>query len=73
MEDFIPEELAFEYCYETAGFEGEYEWRSDEEFEGPIPRGIKVILTLKNKTRKREEVFAKTVFIPMGRFGSDIE
>lgn len=74
LEDFLPEKLAFEYSYKEpgVGFDEEYEWRG-EEFEDALPRGVKIILTLKNKTRNTEEEFTQTVFIPMGKLGSDKE
>jgi len=71
LEDFDVEDFAFEYCYEITGFEDEYEWRKDTEFDEDVPRGVKIILTLKNKNRKTEEVFRKTVYVPRGTLGSD--
>lgn len=72
LEDFEVEELSFEYSYSLPGigFDEEFEWR-DEEFEDGLPQGVKAILTLKNKARKSEEIFAKTVFIPRGKLGGE--
>jgi hypothetical protein len=74
LEDFLLEDLAFEYAYEplSVGLDKEYDWR-DEDFDGALPRGVKIILTLKNKTRNTEELFTQIVFIPRGELESDRE
>ena len=71
LEDFTLEDIEFEYCYKVTGFDDEYDWRSDTEFKDGLPRGIKMALTLKNKTTKAKEKFVKTIFIAMGELGDD--
>ncbi len=64
--------INFEYCYEVEGLEGEYEWKDVWEFEDetPIPRGIRVKLTLLGDG-DRKEIFEKIVFIPLGILGGE--
>ena len=74
-EDFTLEDLAFEYYHKIEGFEDEYEWtdewESEVEGDAPIPRGVKIILMLKNKTTESEETLEKIILIPMGILGKE--
>ena len=71
LEDFTLDDVTFEYCYKVPGFDDEYDWREDEEYEDPLPRGIRINLTLKNTARRTKEVFRETVFVAMGELGDD--
>jgi len=73
FDDFEVDDFEFKYAYELEGLEGEYEWRNDWTTLDKIPRGIKAKLTLKNKFTDKKDIFEKTIFVPMGVFGSDNE
>ncbi|MFH1593491.1 MAG: prepilin-type N-terminal cleavage/methylation domain-containing protein [Candidatus Omnitrophota bacterium] len=69
FEASVVKEFKLSYAYEI--FDGEYEWRGDWKMEGKIPRGVKVELILGSEDTKSEEAIEKTIFIPMGKLGSD--
>ena len=65
------QDVSIEYAYSDSVGEG-YEWKNEWPADAPMPRGIRIRITLKEKGIP-EESFEKTVLLPMGKLGGAVE